>query len=847
MPSFEQSNVMQNVKQEIQALGYVGNLLQENYEYADILGTDSEYVVREVHLAAFCQDPPSYRTAAFGVTISNGYCGSEVIQNLRSLGAPQILEIGDVEVNRWKVTVKDNPVLLDAVGLDDLPELFARHKEEWTPQRVLRAKADCIPATQLDFLDLGLLSLLDNEVRTKLDRLLQNTISLAIDTFEQKSPFLEEYYPSLFRLVFRLIASKVLADRNHPGHWVSEDPGFAIEAIEEFYFKEDKPEPVLEDYDTQNAIWEHIKSTFHFQNLSVDSLAYVYENTLVTRNTRKSFGIHSTPPAIAEYIVRQLPFHELALTERQVFEPFSGHSVFLVAAMQRMRDLLPSDMSPEERHQYFVEMLSGIEIDAFAREVARLSLMLADYPNPDGWNLYQGDALKSPLFEKELERASIVLCNPPFEKFDKNEKVEYANLSSDWKPAEILHRVLQNPPELLGFVLPRIFLTGQSYRKTRSLIGEIYSTIEILALPDNVFQHSEAESVLLLSSGRNGGTTHLQTGEIQRRNLDDFYTVRQSWYDDERKVVNAGKVFLDNLWQPPLEEVWQATTEMKRLSDLSLIHRGIQYKIPFVENKADLVAYEDYQGFMPGLHTVQDTVEPFIVTSSVFLNMNPSLMLTAANKFSWEKPKLIVNASRQSRGPWNVSASVDYTGLVFYRNFHGIWPTGDLALEVLAAIINGPMANAFVSARGGNRYIRISTLKDIPIPEFTERQQQDIVSLVRQYISIRKSWSRKKNSATEERNRCLDLLHLIDAEILKAYDLAPRLERMLLDFFNEQSRLGPVEFTGYFPQSFRPHIPWHIYISEDFKKSQAKDTLERLPIIAKSPLISEFLTGLDFA
>ena len=713
MPYCEQSNVLQIIKQEIQNLGYVGNLLQENYEYADILGIDSEYVVRRVRLAAFCQDPPSYRTAAFGVTFANGHRGPEFIQSLRSLGAPQIFEIGDDEVNRWKVTVKDKPALLDAVDLDDLPELFARHKEEWTPQKVLRAKADSVPATQLDFLDLGLLPLLDSEVRTKLDRLLQNTISLAIDTFEQKSPFLEEDYPSLFRLVFRLLASKVLADRNHPGHWVSEDPRLAIETIEEFYFKEDKPEPVLEDYETQTAIWEHIKSTFHFQNLSVDSLAYVYENTLVTRKTRKSFGIHSTPPSIAEYIVRQLPFDKLTLTERQVFEPFSGHSVFLVAAMQRMRDLLPSDVLPEERHQYFVEMLSGIEIDAFAREVARLSLMLADYPNPNGWNLYQGDALESPLFEKELERANIVLCNPPFERFDANEKVEYENLSSDWKPAEILHRVLQNPPQLLGFVLPRIFLTGKDYRKTRSLIGEIYSTIEILALPDNVFQHSEAESVLLLCSDRNGGTTNLKTGEIQRRNLNEFYTVRRSWYDAERKVVEAGKVFLDDLWQPPLAEVWQATADMKRLSDLSRIHRGIQYNIPFAKNKSDLVVYEDYQGFMPGLHTVQDAVEPFIVKSSAFLNMNPNLMLTNANNLPWEKPKLIVNASRIARGPWNVSASVDYTGLVFYRNFHGIWPTGELSLEVLAAIMNGPVANAFVSARGGNRYIRISTLNDI--------------------------------------------------------------------------------------------------------------------------------------
>ena len=300
----------------------------------------------------------------------------------------------------------------------------------------------------------------------------------------------------------------------------------------------------------------------------MDSLAYVYENTLVTRETRKSFGIHSTPPAIAEYIVRRLPFEGLDPTERRVFEPFSGHSVFLVAAMQRMRELLASTMTSDERHQYFVEMLSGIEIDPFAREVARLSLMLADYPNPDGWNLLGADALASPQFEKELAKANIVLCNPPFGKFSANERAAYGDLSAVWKPVEILNRVLRMPPQLLGFVLPRVFLAGRSYREIRALLGRIYSSVEILALPERVFQHSEAEAVLLLCSGQNQGTVYLRTGEVYRRDLEDFYTVRQSSYEVERLIADASTTFADAMWQPPLEEVWEATARMKRFGRL---------------------------------------------------------------------------------------------------------------------------------------------------------------------------------------------------------------------------------------------------------------------------------------
>ena len=845
MSAYEQMKLLQGIKQEFRDLGYDGSLLQEDYAYADVLAPDSEYAVKQIDLAAFTQYPPSYRTASFGVAVSNGRSGPELIRGHRSLGAPQILEVGDDLVYRWKVTGKGMPVLLEAVEPNELPELFAKHRETWSPQHVLRAKSAGTLATQLDFLDLDLLPLLDYEVRIKLDRLLRDTVTLAVDTFSKESLFTEDHYPPLFRLVFRLIAAKIFADRDHPGDWVMDNPRSVIRSVEDFYFRDNTPEPVLEDYRTQVAIWERIKGTFHFQNLSVDSLAYVYENTLVTRDTRKSFGIHSTPPAVAEYIVRRLPFDKLDVNDRRVFEPFSGHSIFLVAAMQRMRELLPSSMTSDERHQYFVDMLSGIEIDPFAREVARLSLMLADYPNPDGWNLFGDDALASPIFEEELGKASIVLCNPPFERFKANERALYSDLSSVWKPAEILSRVLRKPPKLLGFVLPRVFLEGGSYRQLRALLGSTYSSIEVLALPERVFQHSEAEAILLLCSGQNQGTVQLRTREVYQRDLVDFYTVHQSSYEVDRLVEDASTVFVDSMWQPPLEDVWQATEGMSRLGEFASVHRGIEYNVPFTENEASLVAHEDRPGFVAGVHIVQDTAEPFVITTPVFLNADLKLMRTFAYKFPWNEPKLIVNASRQSRGPWNISASIDYRGLVCYRNFHGVWATGELPLEVLAAVLNSPVANAFVSARGGNRYIRARTLKAIPVPDFGASQKQRISSLVDLYAQTRQSWLLEGNLTKEAQHRCLTLMRQIDAEVLKAYDLEPRVERMLLDYFSGHPRLGPIKFIQYFPPTFRPFIPWHRYISEEFEEAKAKDTLQRLPVIPESPLISEALSHLE--
>jgi len=64
------------VKEGLRLLGYKGNLLQENYGFADILGP--AYSVCTIPLATFAQDPPSYQNACFGVVMS---CPRQKIMN----------------------------------------------------------------------------------------------------------------------------------------------------------------------------------------------------------------------------------------------------------------------------------------------------------------------------------------------------------------------------------------------------------------------------------------------------------------------------------------------------------------------------------------------------------------------------------------------------------------------------------------------------------------------------------------------------------------------------------------------------------------------------------------------
>ena len=70
-------------------------------------------------------------------------------------------------------------------------------------------------------------------------------------------------------------------------------------------------------------------------------------------------------------------------------------------------------------------------------------------------------------------------------------------------------------------------------------------------------------------------------------------------------------------------------------------------------------------------------------------------------------------------------------------------------------------------------------------------------------------------------------LRVIDAIVLSGYDLAPRVERELLDYFNGQERVVPFQFGAYFPPDFEPCYSLRDYLSKGFSKRTASELRKR--------------------
>ena len=183
--------------------------VRREYAYSDVWVASGG--TRSVPMVAFTQTPPSYRSAAFAVAEGTADSAQALVESHRALGAPLFFVVEGDEVLSWQVYARQAPRLLERFPIDRLSETFQRHRDEWTPDVIHRAKSIGRVDThyQRDFVDIGLIPAIEGEIHTKLDRLIREAVA---DVHHVSNI---ETMRLLFRGVFRLLAAKILTDRQN--------------------------------------------------------------------------------------------------------------------------------------------------------------------------------------------------------------------------------------------------------------------------------------------------------------------------------------------------------------------------------------------------------------------------------------------------------------------------------------------------------------------------------------------------------------------------------------------------------------------------------------------------------
>ena len=743
MTLFASENLHGDIVAGLRDLGYEDKLLEENYKFPDYFTRNSEE--RQVAVAAFGQTPISYETALIGVVRANGLRGQSLINQCRALGAPFILEIEDDQVREWAVSQQENRHdLLETYPANRIRQMFVRRAPVWKPQPLLRAKnIGSFHWTPQLSLFAGLLPELEEHIQETLAPLLRDALS-AIKKAYHESSGSDPDPAQLFKLVFWILAAKVFHDRGVTRFAsLGADPDQILDAVAKHY-KEDTP-PLLNKTAREIAA-SRIWSNLDFRNLSVEVLAQMWSRMLLDKVLKKRLSIHRTSRTIVRNMIERLPFEQTGDDKRIILEPCAGSAVFLIGAMNKLRHNL-FGMNPSERHHYFINHLAGIEKDPFGVEISKLALTISDFPNPGGWKVEPGDVFEVGALTSHLQRAGIVLCNPPFSPFSTEERRRYKPEYLE-RPAELLHRVLNDlhPSGVIGFVLPRNIIDGRGYAGIRRQLAERFAKVEITVLPDKAFEEADTEVGLLIATEP---IPHDVCRVINRKVNDSAAAWKLFQHKHEVSTDHTADLSIDEATRafavPALPDIWDHLIGYPTLGEFANLHRGIEWNMPLTKkdaktgrtiesgNRHYLVRGEKIDGYTLGVPN-KAKFRVFEKPAMSYLNMRPEYQRGYAYQHEWDKPKAILGKFARERGHWRLAAFPDSEGVVCYQTYIGVWPKPDKYDEwILSAILNSPVANAFVATREGKTDVTLETLRLIPLPYLTKSQEARLRSLIAQY------------------------------------------------------------------------------------------------------------------
>lgn len=777
----------------------------------------------------------------------------------------------------------------------DLGGFIRERRHELSPRAIYDAKLRRPTATrgQMTFFDVGLMPAVEKKRGEKLLRVVENAIGgLAKELGSRVNS--RQAQEDVYRTVFWQLAAKVLHDKGVPNFKQIDltNVDQVFDRIGRHHGVTDRFPPFGKDGRRAiDAVAESIAVCGSLRDVSSESIAFVYENALLDKaagkgkakkagkpyDIRKELGIHSTPSALIHHMLAQMwgMVEDIAPADRVVFEPACGHAPFLTGAVRWLRDWDATGASTTD-HSYMRTHVRGLEADAFAIELAKLALTLADEPHGNSWAIQRGDMFAPGSLVKETKKARILLSNPPYEAFTDDDRKRYRSLGEEvtahTKAVEMLKRTLPHLPAggVFGVVIPVGVLHDKESRPVREELLRDFDLSEISVFADNLFEHGDHEVAVIMGRKKKPRSTPptLMYRRVREAGMVAFKErLAFSW---EREVLPSrfGPSENVDLRVPELDEVWTYLSAGPTLNDEATMAKGLDFKGETLPESCWTIRDESAQSGVLGFANVDDDLQIYLLPARVKLNTEPRAVLSFRAGKSTGRPQVLLNYGPVARKAWKLKATLDEKGHALTSRFSAIRPRdGGTSALYLWALLNSPIANAFAYDMLGKRDILVGTMRAMPVPHRSPSHEAAIEHAAARYraLAIAKSKAKPAPSDLFTPNTAATgpvptdaevraALLAMDAAVLRAYDLPPRLERQLLDLFAGVERKGVglddskgnSTFRGYYPPGFTSALPLHMVLSEQFERARADRTAERFKP-GDSPYVRDILRAVASA
>ena len=185
------------------------------------------------------------------------------------------------------------------------------------------------------------------------------------------------------------------------------------------------------------------------------------------------------------------------------------------------------------------------------------------------------------------------------------------------------------------------------------------------------------------------------------------------------------------------------------------------------------------------------------------MNLNSEIIRRPGSGVALGQRQLLLNYARVSRGPWRLKALLDEVGHAVTSRFLTVRPRAqEIPLLYYWGLLNSPLANAYVYTHSTKRDNLKKFVASLPVPRASLSKTFRVANAAELYLKAVTEVSDTLFSPAPPRSSADALLLALDAEVLRLYDLPPRLERQVLDLFSGWNRPGvPLRLRALFSRS----------------------------------------------
>lgn len=522
--------------------------------------------------------------------------------------------------------------------------------------------------------------------------------------------------------------------------------------------------------ETIEAIFNALDKGITYNSVNNEMLGHFYETTLLGENElkresiRRDFGIYYTPKTLGDDIVNHIPIEFIEMNERYVLDGSCGSGSLLLSAYKRFEKILPKRWSSEEKHNYLTRVITGIDKDRFAKEVARMALLLYSLPHGNHWNI-ECDNFLTPI--KKINQPMIIVANPPFKEIRKLKQEQIA--------AEFLNKYIDILHEygFIGIILPESFLENNSCKDTRKRLLQEFDILEIWSMPGSIFDNNCATCVIIakkinpkneldnsnnlikiriLNRDRNSIDRYLKKKDV---NFEFFIKNKSEWLNNVCSTISYSPV-----------DVFVKKIECH--SKLKNVVKGVQGLL--VMEGYPYVSYSFVENYSKYIHNAKGCFEPFSIkwekqkdykyikydietTELQELQLRfKGLRLRYKYRELYESEKVLIKRSSTPGTFWCINAAIDREKCYPGSSYYCVIPKNEnLTVEELVAVINSRAANAYIRKLTRKRTLTVDVINMLPVPVFNETQKKMIIELVRKIEFLKLEENQKKVIAQYER------------------------------------------------------------------------------------------------